>query len=39
MAEVMLLGGLRRCEMLGLRLQDLPQRRVFIAGARAGISG
>lgn len=39
MAEVMLLGGLRRCEMLGLRLQDLHQRRVLIAGARAGISG
>jgi integrase/recombinase XerD len=32
MVEAMVLGGLRRCEMLGLRLDDLKvgQRRVFI---------
>ncbi len=41
MAEAMVLGGLRRCEVLGLRLGDLQaaNRRVFIARARADISG
>jgi integrase/recombinase XerD len=39
MAEAMVLGGLRRCEVLGLRLGDLKpgERRVFVAegkGAR-----
>lgn len=39
MAEAMVLGGLRRCEVLGLRLADLHpgERRVFVAegkGAR-----
>lgn len=31
--RAMLLGGLRRCEVLGLRLEDLPlgELRVFIA--------
>jgi len=38
MAEAMLLGGLRRCEVLGLRLTDLqvPARRVFIAEGKGG---
>jgi integrase len=38
MAEAMVLGGLRRCEVLGLRLADLQvaQRRVFIAGGKGG---
>jgi integrase/recombinase XerD len=38
MAEAMVLGGLRRCEVLGLRLQDLrvAQRRVFIACGKGG---
>ncbi|GAB3852893.1 tyrosine-type recombinase/integrase [Dactylosporangium cerinum] len=38
MAEAMLLGGLRRCEVLGLRLADLqvPARRVFIAEGKGG---
>ncbi|MGH8996446.1 MAG: tyrosine-type recombinase/integrase [Acidimicrobiales bacterium] len=42
MAEAMVLGGLRRCEVLGLRLEDLRpgERRVFVAegkGARQRI--
>jgi integrase/recombinase XerD len=38
MVEAMLLGGLRRCEVLGLRLGDLHpgQRRVFIAEGKGG---
>jgi integrase/recombinase XerD len=38
MAEAMVLGGLRRCEVLGLRLADLrvPARRVFIACGKGG---
>jgi integrase/recombinase XerD len=38
MAEAMVLGGLRRCEVLGLRLADLqvPGRRVFIAEGKGG---
>jgi integrase len=34
----MLLGGLRRCEVLGLRLEDLRpgERRVFIAEGKGG---
>jgi len=38
MAEAMVLGGLRRCEVLGLRLGDLqvPTRRVFIAEGKGG---
>jgi integrase/recombinase XerD len=38
MAEAMLFGGLRRCEVLGLRLQDLSpgQRRVFIVAGKGG---
>jgi integrase len=38
MAEAMLFGGLRRCEVLGLRLQDLSpgQRRVFIVEGKGG---
>jgi site-specific recombinase XerD len=38
MAEAMLLGALRRCEVLGLRLGDLRpgQRRVFIAEGKGG---
>jgi integrase len=38
MAEAMLFGGLRRCEVLGLRLQDLSpgQRRVFIVDGKGG---
>jgi integrase/recombinase XerD len=38
MAEAMLLGGLRRCEVLGLRLGDLHpgEKRVFIADGKGG---
>ncbi|MEN3615424.1 tyrosine-type recombinase/integrase [Plantactinospora sp. ZYX-F-223] len=38
MAEAMVLGGLRRCEVLGLRLEDLQVagRRVFIAEGKGG---
>jgi site-specific recombinase XerD len=38
MIEAMVLGGLRRSEVLGLRLEDLrsPQRRVFIANGKGG---
>jgi integrase/recombinase XerD len=38
MAEAMLLGGLRRCEVLGLRLRDVSpgERRVFIADGKGG---
>jgi integrase len=38
MAEAMLLGGLRRCEVLGLRFADLHlgERRVFIAEGKGG---
>ena len=38
MAEAMVLGGLRRCEVLGLRLGDLQvaARRVFIADGKGG---
>jgi site-specific recombinase XerD len=38
MVEAMVLGGLRRCEVLGLRLGDLrvAQRRVFIAEGKGG---
>lgn len=38
MAEAMVLGGLRRCEVLGLRLEDLQvaARRVFIAEGKGG---
>jgi site-specific recombinase XerD len=38
MAEAMVLGGLRRCEVLGLRLADLhvAARRVFIAEGKGG---
>jgi integrase/recombinase XerD len=38
MAEAMVLGGLRRCEVLGLRLGDLQvaERRVFIAVGKGG---
>jgi integrase/recombinase XerD len=38
MVEAMLLGGLRRCEVLGLRLQDLNvgERRVFVAEGKGG---
>jgi site-specific recombinase XerD len=38
MAEAMVLGGLRRCEVLGLRLADLEvaTRRVFIAEGKGG---
>src|SRR5215510_6547477 len=38
MVAAMVLGGLRRCEVLGLRLGDLraAQRRVFIAEGKAG---
>jgi site-specific recombinase XerD len=37
-AEAMVLGGLRRCEVLGLRLADLrvAERRVFIAEGKGG---
>jgi len=38
MVEAMLLGGLRRCEVLGLRLADIDagQRRVFIVEGKGG---
>jgi integrase len=38
MVEAMLLGGLRRCEVLGLRLEDLRpgERRLFIAEGKGG---
>jgi site-specific recombinase XerD len=38
MVEAMLLGGLRRCEVLGLRLDDLRlgDRQVFIADGKGG---
>jgi integrase len=38
MVAAMVLGGLRRCEVLGLRLEDLRlgERRVFIAEGKAG---
>ena len=38
MVAAMVLGGLRRCEVLGLRLEDLRfgQRRVFIAEGKGG---
>ena len=38
MVEAMLLGGLRRCEVLGLRLKDLHpgERRVFIEDGKGG---
>jgi len=38
MFEAMVFGGLRRCEVLGLRLQDLDgaQRRVFIVDGKGG---
>jgi integrase/recombinase XerD len=38
MVEAMVLGGLRRCEVLGLRLVDLrpAERRVFIADGKGG---
>lgn len=38
MVDAMLLGGLRRCEVLGLRLEDIRpgQRRLFIAEGKGG---
>ena len=38
MIDAMLLGGLRRCEVLGLRCQDLRwgERRLFIADGKGG---
>ena len=38
MVDAMVLGGLRRCEVLGLRLADvrLGERRVFIAEGKGG---
>lgn len=38
MVAAMVLGGLRRCEVLGLRISDLQvaQRRVFIANGKGG---
>ena len=38
MVEAMLLGGLRRCEVLGLRLGDVQpgERRLFIADGKGG---
>jgi integrase/recombinase XerD len=38
MVEAMLLGGLRRCEVLGLRLADVHpgEKRLFIAEAKGG---
>jgi integrase/recombinase XerD len=38
MAQAMVLGGLRRCEVVGLRLEDLQvaARRVFIADGKGG---
>jgi integrase/recombinase XerD len=41
MIEAMLLGGLRRSEVLGLRLEDLrsAERRVFVADGKGGHQG
>ncbi len=38
MATAMLLGSLRRCEVLGLRLTDINagERRVFVAEGKGG---
>ncbi len=38
MVDAMLLGGLRRCEVLGLRLEDIRigERRLFIADGKGG---
>jgi integrase/recombinase XerD len=38
MVDAMILGGLRRCEVLGLRLEDLDvgQRRLFVAEGKGG---
>ena len=38
MAQAMLLGGLRRCEVLGLRLKDLRvgEKQLFIADGKCG---
>ena len=38
MVDAMLLGGLRRCEVLGLRFEDINagERRVFIADGKGG---
>ncbi|HEX5543383.1 MAG TPA: tyrosine-type recombinase/integrase [Micromonospora sp.] len=38
MVAAMVLGGLRRCEVLGLRLEDLrpAERRIFIADGKGG---
>jgi integrase/recombinase XerD len=38
MVEAMLLGGLRRCEVLGLRLEDVHpgERRVFVVDGKGG---
>ncbi|MBO0819344.1 MAG: tyrosine-type recombinase/integrase [Nocardiopsaceae bacterium] len=38
MVAAMVLGGLRRCEVLGLRLSELRfgERRVFVAGGKGG---
>ena len=38
MVEAMVLGGLRRCEVLGLRLSDINagERRVFVAEGKGG---
>ncbi len=38
MVQAMVLGGLRRCEVLGLRLEDLRlgEWRVFIADGKGG---
>src|SRR5207248_8439127 len=38
MVEVMLFGGLRRCEVLGLRLADvnIGERRLFISQGKGG---
>ncbi len=38
MAQAMLLGGLRRCEVLGLRLEDLRvgEKQLFIADGKGG---
>ena len=38
MVQAMLLGGLRRCEVLGLRLEDLRlgEWRVFVADGKGG---
>jgi len=38
MVEAVLLGGLRRCEVLGLRLGDIrpDERRLFIAEGKGG---